>query len=425
MSSKDMAAVYKTITTLTFDGFIRDLYTTFGMSKDGIRLMWQTSPTESLDASTGDAKQYHLGEGVHREQLHPGPHLDNITGKYLQQIQQQLVWSQIPAPTYSLKGKESKKVMLYDWCADILGHAGMNALYGDGLLQLEPRLLEYFYGFDQESWKLTFQLPPLFARDIHTTKDNAKKAYIHYFQLSLEKRSQACHYLRTVEAKQRQAVMSDADIGIAAQMFFWGANANPFKVCFWLLSYMIYDPDLLQSVRKEIASSVSSEGKVDLQSLLGHSPLLEAAFHETLRITSVNSSAREIKAPIVIGGKTLQPDGKLLMPYRQLHLEDAVFGPNTRTFDPSRSLKNEILSRSPSFKPFGGGSTYCSGRFIAKREIMAYVASVIHLYDLRLQNTSQPFPKMDVTKPTLGIMDPIKGDRLAIVISPREQARKA
>ena len=223
MSPKDMAAVYKNTTTLTFDGFIRDLYTTFGMSKDGIRLMWQTRSTDSLDTSTPNVKQYHLGEGVHREQLHPGPQLEDITAKYLEQIQQQLVWSHIPASTYSLKGKESKMVMLYDWCADVLGHAAMNALYGDGLLQLEPRLLEYFYTFDQESWKLTFQLPPLFARDMHTAKDNARQAYIRYFQLPQEKRSQACHYLRTVEAKQRQAGMSDNDIGIAAQMFFWGS----------------------------------------------------------------------------------------------------------------------------------------------------------------------------------------------------------
>lgn len=53
---------------------------------------------------------------------------------------------------------------LYDWCADVLGHAAIHALFGDTLLGFEPRALEYSYNFDEESWKLTFQLPPLFAQ---------------------------------------------------------------------------------------------------------------------------------------------------------------------------------------------------------------------------------------------------------------------
>jgi len=167
------------------------------------------------------------------------------------------------------------------------------------------------------------------------------------------------------------------------------------------------------------------DGEVDIHKLLENSPLLEASFHETLRVTSINSSARDIEAPVIVGNKTLQPGSKLLMPYRQLHLEESVFGPQPKRFNPDRFLKNEGLSRSPNFKPFGGGSTLCSGRFIAKRQVMAFVASVIHLYELRLQNPKQPFPRMDETKPTLGIMDPLKGDDVVLIVSPRIQEKTA
>ena len=100
---------------------------------------------------------------------------------------------------------------LYDWCADVLGHAAMNVLYGDALLNLEPQLLEYFYTFDQESWKLTFQLPRLFASIMYNAMDSARDAYIRYFQLPRHKRLATCYYLRAVEEKQRKAGMSDAD----------------------------------------------------------------------------------------------------------------------------------------------------------------------------------------------------------------------
>ena len=114
MSPKDMAAVYKNTAGLTFDGFIRNLYTSFGMSNEGIRLMWQAHPTKSLDTRTPNTKQFHLGEGIHREQLHPGTHSNDITGKYLDQIQQRLAWNRIPGSIAPGITGAGKTVSLYD-----------------------------------------------------------------------------------------------------------------------------------------------------------------------------------------------------------------------------------------------------------------------------------------------------------------------
>lgn len=131
---------------------------------------------------------------------------------------------------------------------------------------------------------------------------------------------------------------------------------------------MIYDPNLLQAIRNEIAPSISKVGKINMHMLLGNTPLLDAAFNA------------------------------------------------------DRYLKNKDLSSSPSLRLFGGGSTYCSGSFIAKREVMAFVTLAVHLYDLRPGNPEKAFPRMDETKPTLGIMDPMKADEVMLVISPRSQA---
>lgn len=224
MSPKDMSTVYKNTTTMTFDGFIRDLYTTFGMSKEGIKKMWQSShPKPQDDKGPRKGQQIHLGQGVHRQQLHPGDQLEDISAKYVYEIERQLLWENIPNDPTSAPGKSQKFVDLYDWCAVVLGNAAIQALFGNALLELEPRLLEYFYIFDSESWKLTFQLPPLLAKRMHTAKDKSRTAYVRYFQLPLEQRQGTCHYIRTVETKQRRAGMSERDIGIAAQMFFWGS----------------------------------------------------------------------------------------------------------------------------------------------------------------------------------------------------------
>ena len=62
-----MSTVYKNMTSLTFDGFIRDLYTGFGMSKEGVRLMWQANSFQAEHVtSEPNSRQVHLGQGVHR-----------------------------------------------------------------------------------------------------------------------------------------------------------------------------------------------------------------------------------------------------------------------------------------------------------------------------------------------------------------------
>ena len=152
---------------------------------------------------------------------------------------------------------------------------------------------------------------------------------------------------------------------------------------------------------------------------LVENPLLTAAFDETLRLASGASSARTVKSPTQLGDKILQKDTKLIMPYRQLHSDAEVFGPQVREFHPERFLDNEALGRSPNFKPFGGGVTYCSGRFIAKREVLYFVAQLLHKYDVGLADPNQGLPRLDEQKPSLGVLEPIKGDDTLITIKPK------
>ena len=185
--------------------------------------MWQVNGFQAgHGTSEPNSRQVHLGQGVHRQQLHPGDQLEDITAKYIDQIEQRLLWKTMADVSMTEPTGKGQVIDLWQWCATILGNATMQALFGNVLLELEPRLLDYSYMFDSESWKLTFQLPPLLARRMHAAKDKGREAFIRYFQLPAEKRSDACYYLRMVEAKQREAGMTNRDIGIAAQMFFWG-----------------------------------------------------------------------------------------------------------------------------------------------------------------------------------------------------------
>lgn len=221
-SPKDISSVYKNPQVLTFDGFIRDMYVNFGMSATGVAQIFEPVTSKDGKASSPLGQQYaHLATGIQKEQLHPGESLDKLTETYLAHIEQQMDWDRLPDSCITQALPDKKVVSLRNWCADVLGQASIQAFFGTALLEVDPHLLEDFHIFDANSWMLLYQYPRAFAKPMFKAIERNTQAYTRYFQLPVEKRDQMCHYIKTVEAKQRKAGMSDRDIAISAQGFFW------------------------------------------------------------------------------------------------------------------------------------------------------------------------------------------------------------
>ena len=107
-SPKDVAIVYRHPDCLTFEGFVKDMYVSFGMSAKGLAKMFGISASKDNTATDhADQKHVHLGTGIQREQLHPGKHLDDLVTTYIKHIRQQMDWTNIPnrCKLESLAGK--------------------------------------------------------------------------------------------------------------------------------------------------------------------------------------------------------------------------------------------------------------------------------------------------------------------------------
>lgn len=195
------------------------------------------------------------------------------------------------------------------------------------------------------------------------------------------------------------------------------------------MSYLLHDPALLVSIQDETEPAFGN-GKADMAHLLDSSPRLNALFDEVLRITNSSSSIRSVASDTLVGGFTFRAGTKVIIPYRQLHLDEAAWGPDANIFDAKRFLKHKNLNRSPSYRPFGGGSTYCPGRFIARQEVVAFVAIVLRKFDVKLgggrrrrrrsqKGLEQKFPLLEEKKPCLGVMGPAEKEDLLIEVSQR------
>jgi cholesterol 7alpha-monooxygenase len=232
------------------------------------------------------------------------------------------------------------------------------------------------------------------------------------------------------------------------------AISNEYNVTFWILAYLLYDESLFLAVKQETeaawrqpppsVASPSSGGEdqdeqLDVKYLSANSPRLEAIFNETLRLRNGAGAIREVTKTCVSGGKVLQAGNSLMIPFRQLHTNEKVWGPTVNNFDPSRFLDKKSLARHPSFRPFGGGATMCAGKTLAKEEVFGFIAILLRRFDVRLaarapldETASRPsrdgspnigrippFPLMNDTVPSLGINGPIDGMDVIVDITTR------
>lgn len=210
-------------------------------------------------------------------------------------------------------------------------------------------------------------------------------------------------------------------------------NTNTFKLCFWLLAHIIYDPKLYNDIQIEVSRCVLGND-LDIESLTSNCSILNATVDETLRYTNASPSVRSVLKSTTIGDKTLRQGAMILMPHRVGHFNEEKFGSNVNEFDPQRFIRNKNLNQDTAYRPFGGGSTMCSGRFIARREVVAFVAFVLDRYEIELcQNgggssaagtkTIPIFPRLDKSRPNIGIIHPVKGDDVLIEVKPRKRKR--
>lgn len=146
--------------------------------------------------------------------------------------------------------------------------------------------------------------------------------------------------------------------------------------------------------------------------LVEQCPVLDAVFNEVLRHKNGAGAMRSVSERIVVGGKELQPGNLAYIPFHQLHTNENVWGANCLDFDHTRFLKRKALARNTSFRPFGGGATYCPGRTLAKIEIFGAVAIILHRFDIRLAvlgKEKQRFPILNIKTPSLGVNGPVRG----------------
>lgn len=432
--AKHSAEVYKNTETLSFEDFVQGLMRTNGNKDSVIQTMYSKLPTnkDGFPNPTGTSLGV-LAQRMHIHQLYPGPNL-------LALQQQVLCWIDLHVTAQSFResihptkhtGPDYIQVPLYKWCSDQLVHLGQHVYFGDLLNEIDPTLPDAFFVFDELIWKMLYQYPGFLSHDMSVPRARIIASLESYLRVPQGQRSDSAAWLINAMEDEMRAVGIVDNHELAVLMFhlYFAINTNTRKTAFWFLTYLLNDPALMEVVRSETAPAFDGHKVVDPWYLQDAEkcPKVSAIWHETLRMAGWAASVRLVTRDTVIGGKLLRRGNRVLVPHRLLHFDETVFGGATTEFRPERWLsqngsdlsKDRDLTKSPSWRPFGGGKTICSGRFLAKFTVTTFVATLLRRFDVEKVQRHSKFPRADEGRPVLGIMSIKEEDEFEVRLLPK------
>ena len=169
-----------------------------------------------------------------------------------------------------------------------------------------------------------------------------------------------------------------------------GVLVNATPTLFWTLIQIYSDSTLLQEIRAEISdfmvteafSDAPSRHTLDITKLQDACPLLVSTYREILRTRTRASTSRWVTEDTVLADQyLLKKDSALLIPGALIHA-DPVWGPDAREFNARRFMGKSDMKAGAN-RTWGGGQTFCPGRFFATTEITSTVAMMIARFDLQ------------------------------------------
>ncbi|EMT67639.1 cytochrome P450 [Fusarium oxysporum II5] len=315
-------------------------------------------------------------------------------------------------------GKSSEHDML-KWTSDIIVKASTKSFFGNALFENSPGLVDDFRRFNRQTWKLLYKYPRFLSRTAYDSRDSAIDGLERYFKMPQDQRRDAAPFVIKAEDEMRRHGISDRDIAAVLFKLYWAINGNPSVLAFWLLVRTLYTPNLKEDIKREVVPAFKNgiHHQPDVE-YLKECPKLNATYYEAMRLHSGSSSFRRAAQDTTIAGFQLKAGNDVMMPYRQLHLNKEYWGENAEDFDIDKFVDNPKLHSARTYKPFGGGTTLCPGRLLARQMALVYLAILVTRYDIQVIGgcSSQPFPEANDKVPTLGIISPKPGHDVKILV---------
>ncbi|XP_068450489.1 prostacyclin synthase-like [Clinocottus analis] len=319
--------------------------------------------------------------------------------------------------------KDWKKEGLFNFSYSLLFKAGYLTLFGgdqnnnntdpsgvyeeykkfDALLTkmargtLKPEEKRTAQGVRQRLWEL--------LASAGVTEDSGSSPWLHDYRRLLREEG-------ANEETQKKAVL----------MQLWATQGNVGPAAFWLLGYLLTNPEALAAVKREFSGiSMMETSETSSQNRPMDTPVFDSSLEETLRLTAAPFITRE-----VVQEKTLHmADGQeyllrkgdrvCLFPFNspqmdpEIHHEPQKYKYN-RFLNQDGSVKRDFYKGGRRLKyytmPWGAGSNGCVGKQFAINTIRQFVYMMLTDYDLELCDQNAQMPAVNASRYGFGMLQP-------------------
>ncbi|GLA12625.1 hypothetical protein AnigIFM62618_008574 [Aspergillus niger] len=314
---------------------------------------------------------------------------------------------------------EPGKVSLFKWTVDAFTVTVSDGAFGKVCLDMFPEVVDTMFLLQTNIYSIFTRRPRILAPKAYAASDKLACILAKYFALPTEKKLDCAEFVTMTEDEIRAAAVTKEELAMIML-------DNPSTAAFWVLCRVLYNPELLATIREECEEAFVRNKPVapsDIPARLECCPILKSTFEETMRLHSGTHVFRHISEDTEIGPYRLRKGSNILIPYNRIQVSKTHWGPDAEEFKHRRFLDNPGLANSRYFRPFGDGTHQCGGKIMAPQLVMYFVAIVVCRYDVGIPGGIEkcPFPRVDIPKGRATVPMPVAGDVPHVTITPRKR----
>ena len=226
-NDRDVTTTLRNVEDLAFNDFVKGLLVRSGASPEGVDTIFDKPALDSVFFESNPHVDWrnkplsYFCERIIRTQLISRERLSTFQASVLERIHGRLTIDTIPPEVVVNESIDGKVISLHAWARHTILEAMTMSLYGESFLEIDPTFLNTFHRFDSESWKLTFKIPSMFAKEMLMGKRQLQHTFDKYYETSASQRADACWMSKSLEAELRAEGHSTKDVSTYLLLLYW------------------------------------------------------------------------------------------------------------------------------------------------------------------------------------------------------------
>ena len=219
-SAIDATAFFNNANTLSWDCFLNDCLTGFGVNPKRLKKLWYPSKTHS-EINPAGKNIINLTEDIYRKHLLPGDNFEVLMSRLRKNLGDMLSHDQVFERFGHVSGNSTERISLIQLCGDVLINVTQAALYDPVLFRIDAKMTAGMQTFTDELWKLMYPCPGINAREVKALRAQYQRAFLTYMRLPKEARKEEAWMISALIDQYREFNINEDDAAAMMVMVYW------------------------------------------------------------------------------------------------------------------------------------------------------------------------------------------------------------